>query len=124
MATIEHGHEHLLIVWDDLLRPDGKRAVWAKCVCGLEERRWFEGDPQRIYKVEVRVGGIWMDPLDLLRTVPIRLDECENCHGDPDPLKPTCPVCHGVGVLEDGAEVKLIVPTPQEPPTPSETTSA
>lgn len=117
-VRIEKGHQHLLTVWDDLTRPDGKRAIWSKCMCGLEERRWYqaEGDTFRVYKVEVRIGGVWMDPLSLLRTMPIRLEECAACEGDPDPRAGRCQVCHGAGVTEHGQEVKLILPREPAPP--------
>lgn len=106
MRKIEQGHNHFFVTWDDFTRPSGVRMVWARCVCGLEERRYFrDGEP---IQAEYRFGGIWMHPLDLLRVAPLRMIECPACHGDPNPLQASCATCLDLGVVEpDGARVRL-----------------
>lgn len=115
--TTARGHRHEIIPYNDFTRPDGLRQVWARCICGLEERRTFRGP--RPVDVEYRLGGVWMKPLDLIRRRDLPVEECPECHGEPRAgIGAPCVSCAGIGVVEDGHPVRLRAPAPISDPQP------
>lgn len=103
-AVIESGHEHRFRPVSKSPRPDGGEVIHSRCTrpgggqgCGLEEQRTFgpDGKPTRL---RYRYSGIWLDPVDLLRLLPVPIELCPTCGGDAT-LEP-CPGCEGVGVVE------------------------
>lgn len=109
--NVYHGHTHLFVAWDDFTRTDGQRVIYSRCVCMIEERRWFDG-PEPV-KVEYRLaGGAWINPLDLIRMFPLPVKLCPQCDGNTELTGPLCGACRGLGVVEqDDAPVKLNAPS-------------
>lgn len=99
-------HVHRPMGRDDYVRPDGVREVWWKCVCGLEEKRFFEGDV--CLGVKYRFQSLWADAAEWLSlTIPMRIhEECDGIG---------CPDCNLNGIVEtDGTAI--VVPAPAAPP--------
>lgn len=118
---VERGHQHELVPLSDRSEADGVRTLWAKCGCGVEEKRFFRQDADGNWwpwGIEVKLGGVWLHPLDIMRRADVRLAECPACHGDPDPRAGACQVCLEMGVVEeDGHPIRLRVPAAIQPPT-------
>lgn len=89
-------HEHLFVIRDDFTRPDNSiRQIERHCICGLSERRQYDGP--EVISVKYRyagAGGGWVPADEFLRvTLPVvlcpacggveRLDgnDCEKCGG-------------------------------------------
>lgn len=94
-------HEHNLVTRDDFTRPDNNlRQVERRCVCGLAERRQYDGGET----VSVRYrydswGGGWVDAAEILKlTFPVKL--CESCGGS----DVGCEVCGGMLVVEESGD--------------------
>lgn len=102
-----YAHTHKAMGRDDYVRTDGIREIYWKCLCGLEEKRFFQ-DGECI-GVRYRYGGRWIEAWELVSlTVPVQL--CPQCGGDND----DCDNCGGVGVLDtDGG--KVVAPPPPRP---------
>lgn len=104
-------HVHNFVVRDDFVRPDSVRQVERRCICGLAERRRYDG--QQILTVRYRydeMGGGWVDAAALLKlTLPVRL--CDVCKG----IESTrgCVKCDGLLVLEDDG--RPLDPPPKKP---------
>lgn len=99
-------HEHHPMGRDDYVRPDGVREVWWKCVCGLEEKRFFEDDV--CLGVKYRFQGRWADAAEWL-ALKIPMQTCGECAGI------GCPACALNGIVElDGSPI--LVPAPGEAP--------
>ena len=77
--------------------------VYSGCICGLEERKVFDGI--RPIGMRYRYGGLWFEPLDLLRLLPLPVQECPTCHGEPTLER--CATCEGMGVV-DSEELAVI----------------
>ena len=95
-------------------RADGQGvAVDVEPGCGIEESLAFRQDDEgqwRCVGVRFRIGGLWMHPLDLLRLLPMPVEECPDCRGEPSLLATQlCPRCVGSGVVRPGG-------APIEPP--------
>lgn len=98
-------HVHKLSPIDDYTRRDGIRQKHSRCICGLEEKREYE--EESCIKITYRFGGIWLEPLDILRlTLPVAV--CPTCEGHPDGI--ACPTCGGLLVVD--AETLKRVPGP------------
>lgn len=85
---------------DDYVRPDGVREVWWKCMCGLEEKRYFDTDGVPL-AVRYRYQGLWADAKEwLMLTVPMQFcPMCEDGEG--------CDHCGHLGVVDaDGSPVE------------------
>ena len=79
--------------------------------CGIEQALAFQKDDAgqwRCVGVRFRVGGLWLAALDLVRLLPVPVEECPDCHGDPV-VYGLCPRCVGSGVVQPGG-------APIEPP--------
>lgn len=92
------GHDHAFRIRDDFTRPDnGIRQVERQCVCGLSERRRYDGED--VISVRYRytpAGGGWVEAAELLKVVlPVRL--CDECGGG----DVGCEKCGGLLVVED-----------------------
>jgi hypothetical protein len=107
-------HEHVFVVHDDFTNPaDGIRQIQRRCLCGLSERRRFDGNT--VVGVKYRydlMGGGWCDARYLLDLV-LPVVTCGTCHGDDD----DCPKCNGTAVVDaasaDGAGVGDLAPPPK-----------
>lgn len=110
---IAHGHEHVLRpVSVTPIRSDGSSVIHSRCqaanagttgVCGMEEERVVDAEG-RVQRIRIRFGGMWFDPLDLLRVMPDDLAECPDCHGV-TPLVPCA--CGGTGIVDrDGQPLR------------------
>jgi hypothetical protein len=104
--VIPRGHNHYFQPRAFHPRPDGTKEVHRQCVCGLEERRIFRADGKPS-GVKFRFAGLWLEPLDLLRLLPVPMAECPDCRGVPQLVE--CDTCAGVGVVEshDGMMLRL-----------------
>lgn len=95
------GHVHVLVVRDDFVHPEtGLRQVERHCVCGLSERRKYNGD--EVLSVRYRwfpMGGGWADATEILMLrLPVALcDVCGASGAD-------CEKCDGLGVVEETGE--------------------
>lgn len=92
------GHAHLFVTRDDFTRPDnGVRQVERQCVCGMSERRRYDG--RECISVRYRYagfGGGWVDAAEILKlTFPVKL--CEVCGGN----DVGCETCGGILVIEE-----------------------
>jgi hypothetical protein len=90
-------HSHLFVIRDDFTRPDsGVRQIEARCVCGLSERRQYDGT--EVVSVRYRyanAGGGWVDAAELLKiSYPVML--CPACEG----TDAYCETCGGLLVVE------------------------
>ncbi len=103
---IERGHVHYLQPRARHERPDGAVEVYSGCICGLEERKVFDGD--RPIGIRFRYGGLWFEPLDLLRLLPLPVQECPICLGEPTLER--CPGCEGMGVVDSEELVAIEQP--------------
>lgn len=99
LPPVERDHVHEFIPKDRMNWANGRYRLWASCVCGVEEHRFFEpsGKPTAI---KYRMAGIWIDALALLRRVDLPVVVCPECHGDDDPRVPECKRCKRVGVVQ------------------------
>jgi hypothetical protein len=116
---IPAGHEH---VWQPFAvreLGDGRRQIDSRCQCAnagpddpgtvMEQRILVDADGRPL-RLQYRFGGLWFDPLDLLRMRPSvaagTLTFCPECGGTPpliEGLGP-CPTCNGIGVTVDTGE--------------------
>lgn len=104
-------HVHKPLGRDDYLRPDGIREVWWKCICGLEEKRRFDGE--EVVGVAYRFGGVWVEAAEfLMLKLPLKL--CPTCKGFPDDWS-GCDGCGGVGVVEPSGD-RLSAPAERREP--------
>lgn len=90
-------HAHRFVVHDDYDHPNtGLRHIQRRCLCGLVERRRYDG--KLCVKVEYRydpMGGGFIDASRLL-ALELPVWVCETCHGCND----DCELCNGTGVIE------------------------
>jgi hypothetical protein len=114
--VIPRGHVHRLVPVSVYDRPDRSTVIQSRCqavmptgaapdlVCSLEEERVFHG--QTPLSIRYRFGGQWFAAIDLLRLLPISVQECPECHGEPTLLP--CTRCSAVGLVEnDGSQLRL-----------------
>lgn len=66
--------------------------------CMMEEERMFDRE-YRISNVRYRIGGIWMSAVDINRLLPVPVQVCPKCSGEPQPFR--CEKCFGSGVVEE-----------------------
>lgn len=109
------GHRHVLYPVSATPRDNGTLVVHSRCNadpptpqnpdqrCLLEEERVFRGETP--VSVRYRLAGVWFSPLDLLRLLPLDLEQCPDCEGE-RMLMP-CERCGGLGVTEDGGMLTL-----------------
>jgi hypothetical protein len=94
-------HTHKLVVIEDFDHPGtGLRHIRSRCLCGLSEKRRYDG--KECVRVEYRydpMGGAWIDADALLQlTVPVKF--CPTCYYAESGIDDDCPACHGTGVVD------------------------
>jgi hypothetical protein len=101
--VIEHGHQHHMQPVARNPRPgeasreDGSYTIHYSCACYLEQRITFD-ENGNARMMQLRVGGVWFDSLQLARLdAPVM--ECPACLGFDSPLS-VCESCLGLGVMQ------------------------
>jgi hypothetical protein len=103
--VIERGHEHKMVPIDKVDRESGTRVIRLQCQaqpptaanptpCRMEEERVYRGE--KLERIRIRIHGVWFHPFDLLRSLPLSVQECSVCGGE-DWIEP-CENCGGLGV--------------------------
>lgn len=111
---IERGHRHEMTPVRAENFENGTIVIHMRCnsqpatasnptPCALEEERHYVGE--QLTKIRYRLHGVWFHPFDLIRTMPLEVQECSVCGGD-DLIEP-CEKCGGIGVEAlDGGGIK------------------
>lgn len=103
--VIPRGHEHYFQPVARSPLADGGVEILRACVCGLEERRTFRPEHDTPYEVTFRYAGLWLTPLDLLRLLPVGVEECPDCGGDRSLVD--CATCVNLGIVENGEPLRM-----------------
>lgn len=99
--VLERGHIHYFQPVARTPLVNGGEELVRQCVCGLEERRTYLPNDEHPYNFQFRFNGMWIVPLDLVRMLPVGVEECDDCKGEQSPLG-ICGRCGGLGVTENG----------------------
>lgn len=99
---------------------DGRRIIDSRCQCSaatvedpgtiMEHRLTVDADG-RALKIMFRFGGLWLEPLDILRMAPSvatgPIAVCPQCAGLPPAIQGLgpCDVCNGVAVTVGGEAI-------------------
>jgi hypothetical protein len=104
---IERDHAHALRPISTRDLPDGRTIINSRCQggCGLEEQRVIQDET--VVKLRLRLNGIWIEPLDLLRiTKALPYVECGICLGERGLT--VCPACADIGLTAlDGERLEI-----------------
>lgn len=122
LSVITLGHEHVMRPVSRIPEPDGSYTIHSVCGggrayahlqpapgvkpwhgCGLEQDVKFGLEGEAV-GIRYRFAGVWFGPLDLIRLLPLDVQECPDCRGE-QPLGP-CERCGLLGVVREGAKIE------------------